>query len=67
MAIVKKVSYSGSPTTNDLSGQLRFEQGNNRLVLFDGTVNRMILGQLPDGNVNIIFTKEGVDAFDVFS
>lgn len=67
MAIVKKVSYSGSPTTNDLSGQLRFEQGNNRLVLFDGTVNRMILGQLPDGSVNIIFTKEGVDAFDVFS
>lgn len=67
MAIVKKVSYSGSPSTNDLSGQLRFEQGENRMVLFDGTVNRMLIGLLPDGNVGWIVSKPGVDVFSLFS
>lgn len=62
MAIVKKVSYSGNPTTKDLSGQLRFEQGDNRMVLFDGTVNRMIIG-LYNGQVIIAISKPNEDVF----
>lgn len=63
MAIVKKVSFSGNPTTNDLSGRLRFEQGENRMVLFDGTVNRMVIG-LVNGEVLIAISKPGEDVFE---
>lgn len=44
MAIETNVTYSGQKKTDVLSGQLRIEDGNNRMVLFDGTDNRMIIG-----------------------
>lgn len=62
MAIVKKISYSGNPTTDVLSGQLRFEEGENRMVLFDGAVNRMVIG-LYNGEVLIAISKPGEDVF----
>lgn len=63
MAIITETRYSGNPTTNDLSGQLRFEQGENRMVLFDGSVNRMVIG-LVNGEVLIAISKPGEDVFE---
>lgn len=67
MAIITKTQYKGQNTTGVLSGQLRIEEGNGRLILFDGTVNRMIIGLLPDGTVGVVISKPGVDVFSVFS
>lgn len=64
MAIVKDVSYKGQKRTDVLSGQLRIEDGNNRMVLFDGTNNRMLIGIDPNtGNVIIAISKPGEDVF----
>lgn len=62
MAFTEEISYAGKKSTDSSSGQLRFEQDNNRLVLFDGTVNRMVIG-LYNGQVLIAISKVGEDVF----
>lgn len=66
MAIQTKKKYTGQQSTSVLSGQLRFEEGNNRLVLHDGTNYRMIIGILPDGTIGIAISKVGEDVFGAF-
>lgn len=60
-------TQQGGQTTEVLSGKLKIDEVNNRLVLDDGTVYRMIIGLLPDGTIGMIVSKEGVDVFTVFS
>ena len=52
-------------TTNQ--GYLSIENVNGYMVLFDGTVNRMIIGILPDGTVGIAISKESTDVYSAFS
>ena len=66
MAIQTKKKYTGQQSTSVLSGQLRFEEGNNRLVLHDGTNYRMVIGILPDGTIGIAISKDGQDVFEAF-
>lgn len=61
---VKK--YNGQQSTSVLNGQLRIEDGNNRMVMYDGTHYRMIIGLLPDGTVGMVISKPGVDVFSLF-
>jgi hypothetical protein len=67
MAIEVKKKYTGSANTSVLNGQLRIDDGENRMVLFDGTNYRMIIGVLPDGTVGIAISKVGEDVFAAFS
>lgn len=67
MAITTKKKYTGQGNTSVLSGQLRIEDGNNRMVLFDGTVYRLILGLLPDGTIGLVISKPGIDVFSAYS
>lgn len=66
MAIETKKKYTGSASTSVLNGQLRIDDGNNRMVLYDGNYYRMIIGVLPDGTVGMIISKPGVDVFSLF-
>lgn len=63
MTVETNVTYTGQKKTDVLSGQLRIEDGNNRMVLFDGTVTRMIIG-LYKGEILIAISKTGTDVFD---
>jgi hypothetical protein len=67
MAITTKKKYTGQESTSVLNGQLRIEDGNNRMVLYDGTDYRMILGVLPDGTIGMVISKPGIDVFSVFT
>jgi len=67
MAITTKTKYAGQQSTSVLSGQLRIEDGNGRMVLYDGTHYRMIIGLLPDGTVGVVISKPGIDVFSAFS
>jgi hypothetical protein len=62
MAIVQSTQYSGQKSVSTLTGYLRLEEGNGRMVLFDGTVNRMVIG-LYKGRVIIAISKPGEDVF----
>lgn len=66
MAIQTKKKYTGQQSTSVLNGQLRFEEGNNRLVLHDGDNYRMVIGILPDGTIGIAISKVGEDVFEAF-
>lgn len=59
-------SSGGTKQPSAFNGNLQFEQGNNRITMFDGTNYRMIIGELPNGIVGIVISKEGVDVFDAF-
>lgn len=65
--ITTKKKYTGSASTSVLNGQLRIDDANNRMVLFDGSDYRMIIGVLPDGTVGIAISKVGEDVFDAFN
>lgn len=67
MSIITKPTYKGQDKIDTLSSQLRIEDGNNRLLLFDGTVNRMIIGLCPDGTIGIVISKPGIDVLTLFS
>lgn len=62
MAVVQSTQYSGQRSVSTLTGYLRLEEGNGRMVLFDGTVNRMVIG-LYKGQVIIAISKPGEDVF----
>jgi hypothetical protein len=53
------------PATN--SGYIRTEDINNRILVFDGTDVRMIIGVLPDGTIGIAISKDGEDVIAAFS
>lgn len=61
------MSDTGQKLTNTNQGYLRIEDINGRMVLFDGTDHRMIIGILPDGTVGIAISKDGEDVFAAFS
>lgn len=62
------VKTKGKQIDSVLDGQVRLELGNNRLVVADANgIIRMIIGVLPDGDIGIVITKEGVNALDVFN
>lgn len=67
MPITKTITYKGQKKTDTLNSKLRIEEGNNRLLLFDGADYRMIIGILPDDTIGIVITKEGEDVFDAYS
>ena len=64
MAIVTKKKYSGQQSTAVLDGKLRIEEGNNRLLLNDGEVNRLIIGKAPNGDYLIAITAKGIDVIE---
>lgn len=61
MAIQKSIVYTGQDKTDTLDSSLRIEDGNKRMVMFDGSVNRMIVGTLPDNSIGMYVSKPGVD------
>lgn len=61
------MSDSGQKLTTTNQGYLRTEDMYGRMILFDGTNHRMIIGILPDGTVGIAISKEGIDIFSAFS
>lgn len=61
-------SSEGQKQLRAIRGKLQFEEGNNRITLYDTTDNvyRMIIGILPDGTIGIAISKEGEDVFAAF-
>jgi len=55
MIEVKK-TYNGDKSTSALSGQLRIEEANSRMVLHDGSVYRMETGAFDDGTYGFKFS-----------
>lgn len=66
MAIQTKITQPGNTQTSTLGGQIRIDDGNGRLVVYDGTYNRLILGTWPDGTIGLIISKPGIDVFSLF-
>lgn len=60
-------STTGGKKVASNNGRLTFNQNGDALVLFNGTVFRMIIGVLPDGTIGIAVSKEGEDIYDAFS
>lgn len=60
------ISDSGQQVNSVNNGKVRMENGNNRMILFDGTVNRLVLGELPNGQIGLVISKERIDVLDVF-
>ena len=68
MALEKKVISQGQNKSSNLTGQLRFEEGLGRIVLFDGTNTRLLIGLDPySGEVVIVISKEGEDVFEALA
>lgn len=68
MAIVTKSSYIGQKRTGTLNGRVRIEEGNGRLIMFDGTVNRKVLGYDEALNKEIEATsKPGEDVLEALA
>lgn len=44
-----------------------FQQTDVSLIINDGTNNRIIIGQFPDGNYGIVISKPGIDVNSIFS
>lgn len=64
MAIETKKKYNGQKSTAVLDGKLRIEDGNNRMLLHDGTVNRLIIGKAPNGEYLIAISAVGIDVVE---
>lgn len=64
MAIETKKKYSGQQSTAVLDGKVRIEDGNNRMLLHDGNVNRLIIGKAPNGEYLIAISAVGVDVIE---
>jgi len=60
-------SSGGTKQPSAFNGNLQFEQGNNRITMFDGTDYRLILGLLPNGEIGLVVSKDGEDVFQVFN
>lgn len=62
MAIVKKVSHSGSDSLSSLGGHIRIEDAKDRLIAFDGENILALFGRDSTGKVVVKTAKEGYDA-----
>lgn len=40
---------------------------NGRILVYDGTVNRVLIGLAPDGTYGVWVSKEGIDVLDAFA
>lgn len=68
MAIQTTVVYEGQKKIDTLDSKIRIEEGNGRILVSDGTKNRILIGKAPDGSYGIWVSKEGFDVLtDVFS
>lgn len=61
------MSESGQQIGSVLDGNLTIEYGNNRIIVNDGTTNRLLMGLFPNGDIGLIVVKEGVEVLDVFN
>lgn len=55
MAIQTKKKYTGQKSTAVLSGKLRIEEGNGRMVVYDASTIIMEIGLLSDGTYGVTF------------
>lgn len=67
MTVTKRITFKGQKKTDTLDSKIRIEDGNGRLLVNDGTNNRIIIGLLPDGTFGLIISKEGYDVLSLFS
>lgn len=67
MAIVTNSQRKGQRRVDVNSGQLRLEEGNNRMLLSDGTDTRLLIGVDPRGQIVVALTKIGEDIFDAYN
>lgn len=63
MAFEKEVEYSGEKKVDSLNSSVRIEQSKNRILITDGTLNRMVIGMY-DGEIIIAVSKEGEDVIE---
>ena len=61
------MSDTGQRITGTNAGYIKIEDINGRIVVYDGTDNRIIIGVLPDSTIGIVISKVGVDVFDLFT
>ena len=61
------ISSKGGQKVDILSGELVFDKNNNRLVLDDGNVFRMVIGRYPNGDIGVAISVEGVDVLEELS
>lgn len=63
-----EVKEEGKQQVGALDGNVKIEQGNNYLTVYDEIeeVYQIIMGRLPDGTIGFIITKTGEDAFEAF-
>lgn len=62
MAVVKNVSHKGNDSVSTLGGHVRLEEGQGRLVAYDGSNNLGLFGFDDAGKVVVKVAKEGFDA-----
>lgn len=55
-----------NPVTDATSGSAYIDTKNGRILVNDGTNNRIILGVWPDGTFGLIISKPGFDILDQF-
>lgn len=68
MAIVKRVSRKGQNRTGILSGKLRIEDGNNRMVGHDGERFNMTFQYDEEiGTFILVIAKPGEDVFEALA
>lgn len=62
-------STKGQKQDRGVKGKLQFEQGNNRITLYDteSGVYRLLIGEAPNGSIVIAISKEGEDVIDALS
>lgn len=63
MAFEKEVEYSGENKIDTLNSRVRIEQAKNRIIITDGTLNRMLIG-MHDGEIIIAVSKDGEDVIE---
>lgn len=63
MAFEKEVEYSGEKKVDSLNSSVRIEQSKNRILITDGTLNRMVIGMY-DGEIIIAVSKKGEDVIE---
>ena len=49
------------------TGKLTLNQAGDALVLWDGSIYRMIIGVTPDGIIDVVISKEGEDVYDDYT
>ncbi len=63
MNLVETVTTPGQNISSSQEGSIYTDEAQGRLVVYDGTNNRMVIG-LYKGNVIIAISKPGQDVFE---